>query len=69
MYTFRRRVSYYQELLPLKTAVERFEKDLIKKALIKYKSTRKAARSLMVDHSTIVRKVKRYNLTNWMKQD
>lgn len=62
-------ISYFQEPLPLKTAVERFEKDLIKNALIKYKSTRKAARSLMVDHSTIVRKMKRYNLTNWMKQD
>lgn len=61
--------SYIQEPLPLKTAVERFEKHLIKKALAKYKSTRKAARSLMVDHSTIVRKAKKYNLSNWMNLD
>jgi transcriptional regulator with PAS, ATPase and Fis domain len=48
------------ESLSLKSALEQIEKDLITKALNKYGSTRKAAKALMVDQSTIVRKARKY---------
>ncbi|HOV79757.1 MAG TPA: sigma 54-interacting transcriptional regulator [Bacillota bacterium] len=53
----------FSEQMPLKSAVEHLEKQIIKQALKKYKSTRKAASVLKVDQSTIVRKAKKYNLT------
>lgn len=53
----------FSEHIPLKNAVEHLEKQLIKQALNKYKSTRKAAKILKVDQSTVVRKAKRYNIT------
>ena len=51
-------------LMPLQEAVERVEKDLIKKALTEYGSTRKAGKKLGVHASTIVRKKQKYNLDN-----
>ena len=51
------------EPVSLKCAVEQLEEQLIKQALKKYGSTRKAARALKVDQSTIVRKTQKYNLT------
>lgn len=48
------------EDLPLKTVIDRTEKHLIESALRKYGSTRRAARALMIDQSTLVRKMKRY---------
>lgn len=50
-------------LLTLKDAVYQVEEDLIKKALRKYGSTRKAAAALGVDQSTIVRKAQKLNIS------
>ncbi|SKC36174.1 sigma-54 interaction domain-containing protein [Maledivibacter halophilus] len=47
-------------ILPLKKAVDLLEEELIKKALKKYGTTRKAASVLKVDQSTIVRKMKKF---------
>lgn len=49
--------------ISLKKAKEVTEKDLIQRALKQFGSTRKAAKILCVDHSTIVRKLKKYNIT------
>lgn len=49
-------------LMPLKTAVDQLERDLIKRALKKYKTTRKAAEALKVSQGTIVQKMKKWNL-------
>jgi transcriptional regulator with PAS, ATPase and Fis domain len=50
-------------LMPLREAQELLEKKLITKAMEKYGSTRKAAEFLQVDQSTIVRKMKKLNIT------
>lgn len=52
----------FSDTVSLKSAVEQLEKQLIKQALKKYGSTRKAAKVLKVDQSTIVRKSKKYNI-------
>lgn len=49
-------------LMPLKEAVQQVEEDLIRKALRKYGSTRKAATALGVDQSTIVRKAQKLRI-------
>jgi PAS domain S-box-containing protein len=54
----------HQDLIPLKTAVEQVERDLIKKALQKYRTTRKAAEALEVSQATIVQKMKKWNLSD-----
>ncbi len=51
-----------EDIIPLREASEMVEKQLILKALARFKSTRKAARVLGVDHSTIVRKLLKYQL-------
>jgi PAS domain S-box-containing protein len=51
-----------EKILPLREAKEQTEKELISYALQKYKSIREAARHLEVDHSTIIRKMKKYNI-------
>ena len=48
--------------LQLKDRVEICEKEAIIKALEKYKSFRKAAKALGVSHTTIINKVKKYNI-------
>jgi len=53
----------FSEPVSLKSAVEQLEKQLIIQALKKYGSTRKAARVLKIDQSTIVRKTQKYNLS------
>lgn len=50
------------ENLTLTEATELLEKTMLEKAKIKYKTTRSMAESLGVDQSTIVRKLKKYNL-------
>lgn len=50
------------EIIPLKEAQDLLEKELIKKAMHKYKTTRRAAEFLEVDQSTIVRKMKRLEI-------
>ena len=49
-------------LLPLKEAVTALEKRLIQDVMKQEGSTRRAARRLRVDQSTIVRKMKRYGI-------
>ncbi|NHM28761.1 sigma 54-interacting transcriptional regulator [Desulfofundulus sp. TPOSR] len=48
--------------IPLKRAIQELEKKLIEHALKCYGSTRKAARALNVDQSTIVRKAQKYKI-------
>ncbi len=50
------------ENLTLMEATELLEKTMLEKAKIRYKTTRAIAESLGVDQSTIVRKLKKYNL-------
>ncbi|MBF7097786.1 sigma-54 interaction domain-containing protein [Alkalibacter mobilis] len=50
------------EIIPLKDATSHLEKQLIIKTIAKHGSTRKAAEVLQVDQSTIVRKIKKYNI-------
>jgi transcriptional regulator with PAS, ATPase and Fis domain len=50
--------------LTLREAVEMFESQLLRRALTKYGSKTKAARALRVDPSTIVRKTRKYMVTN-----
>lgn len=51
-----------RERITLKEQIERLEKTVIREALRQYGSTRKAARALGVNQSTIVRKVKKYGI-------
>lgn len=50
------------EIIPLRRALEEVEKQLLSKALNKYGSTRKAAKALEINQSTVVRKANRYEL-------
>jgi TyrR family helix-turn-helix protein len=52
----------FPEQTSLKSAVDELEKQMIKQALKKHGSTRKAAKVLGVDQSTIVRKAQKYNI-------
>lgn len=51
-------------ILPLKEAILLLEECLIKRALLKYGSTRKAAEVLMIDQSTVVRKAQKLNISS-----
>ena len=55
-------LSLDREELPLKKAIEKLESFMIKRAIEKYGSQRKAARALGVNQSTIVRKMKKYGI-------
>lgn len=46
----------------LKKSIQAFEKDIIKDAIAKYGSKRKAATALKVDHSTLIKKCQRYGI-------
>lgn len=50
------------DLMPMKEAVEMVEKCLLSKAMAQCSSTRKAARELGIDHSTVVRKTRKYKI-------
>ncbi len=52
--------QYEEDIIPLKEAVDQVERQLITKALRKYKTTRKAAEVLEVSQSTIVQKMKKW---------
>ncbi|WP_156289683.1 sigma-54 interaction domain-containing protein [Oceanobacillus salinisoli] len=54
--------STLKEIRPLKEVREEAEINMIKLAINKYGSIRKAAKHLKVDHSTIVRKMDRYGM-------
>lgn len=49
--------------LTLKQRVEQFEKKIVRDALQSRTSIRKTAQSLGIDHSTLVKKIKKWNLT------
>ena len=51
-------------IVPLKKAVQEVESQLLALALHKYKTTRKIAKALGVNQSTIVRKINNYNIGN-----
>ncbi len=51
------------DLVPLNVALEKVEKQLIQKALKKYKTTRAAAKALKINYSTVSRKAKKYHLS------
>ncbi|QTC41788.1 sigma 54-interacting transcriptional regulator [Bacillus sp. V3] len=54
--------STEMEIIPLKEAVDSLERNLITRALKKYKTTRKAADVLQVSQSTIVQKMKKWEI-------
>lgn len=51
-------------IVPLKEARETLEKELLLRAYQLYGSTYKAAKALQVDQSTVVKKLKKYNISN-----
>lgn len=51
-------------IIPLKQAVEEVEKQVLSHALKKYHSSRKMAKVLEVNQTTIIRKLKKYNMNN-----
>jgi PAS domain S-box-containing protein/TyrR family helix-turn-helix protein len=59
-------LSLQQEELLLRKAMERVESFMIRKAIEKYSSQRKAARALGVNQSTIARKMKKYEINSMM---
>ncbi len=56
-------------LMHLKEAVERTERQLIEQALKKHGSTRKVARALAINQSTVVRKIRRYGLSSLCREE
>lgn len=58
----RNRAIQVNGIIPLKKAIEDVEAQLIENALKEHGTTRKAAKILQVNQSTIVRKIKSYNL-------
>ena len=50
------------QIIPLKEAVEKVERELLVAAFQKYRTTRKVAVALKVDQSTIVKKAKKLNI-------
>jgi PAS domain S-box-containing protein len=51
------------ETIPFKRAIEDVERQILEQALKKYGSTRKAAKALKIDQSTVVRKIKKHGLS------
>lgn len=58
--------SFLSEGIPLKVALEKYEKLIIERAIKKYGSQREAAKALKVDQGTISRKIKKYYLFKMM---
>lgn len=50
-------------LKPLKEAISEFEREIIQAAFLKYKSSRKVAKVLKVNQSTVIRKAMKYGIT------
>lgn len=64
----RRQIHFRPEgVLPLKDAVENLEKELVTRALAEHGSTRRAAKVLGVTHTTVQRKMKQYNLSDYQQ--
>jgi len=51
------------ETIPFKKAIEIVERQILERALKKYGSTRKAAKALKIDQSTVVRKTRKHGLS------
>lgn len=56
--------AYLKEDIKLDEVVEIVEKEIIIKALNKHKTIRKSAKALGVSHTTLINKIKKYNI-NW----
>ncbi len=54
--------NYGDEIVTLKEVVEKAERELLEKAMERYKSTRKMGKALGVSHTTIAYKLKQYGL-------
>jgi len=52
------------EATPFKRAVESAERQILERALKKYGSTRKTAKALKINQSTVVRKIRKYGLSS-----
>ncbi|MCE5336460.1 MAG: sigma 54-interacting transcriptional regulator [Desulfobacteraceae bacterium] len=52
------------ENIPFKRAMERTERQILEQALQRHGSTRKVAKALKVNQSTVVRKIKKYGLSS-----
>jgi transcriptional regulator with PAS, ATPase and Fis domain len=50
------------ETIPFKKAIESVERQILERALKKYGSTRKAAKALKINQSTVVRKTRKHGL-------
>lgn len=59
---FIKQINKNYTMMSLKEKVETYEKSIIKETLPLFPSIRKAAQSLKVDQSTLVRKMQRYNI-------
>lgn len=55
-------IHFPSQLMPLKKAVEETEKQILSYALTKYSSTRKIAKALGVNQTTIMRKLHKYQM-------
>jgi PAS domain S-box-containing protein len=55
-------------ILPLYEAVEETEKQIMKRAIEKYKTSRKVAKALQVNQTTVIRKIHKYNLS-WQEEE
>lgn len=53
---------FANDVVSLKDAVAYVEKEMIFRALRKYKTTRRAAKALKINQSTVVRKAQKYNI-------
>jgi TyrR family helix-turn-helix protein len=51
-------------IIPLRQAVEEVERQILRHALKKYHSSRKIANALKVNQTTIIRKLKKYNMND-----
>lgn len=49
-------------IIPMRSAVEQVEKQLLMQAFEKYKTTRKIAKALKISQSSVVKKMQKYNL-------
>jgi len=55
-------------IVPLNEAIESVEKQLLRTAIDKYKTSRKIAEALKVNQTTIIRKLKKYGMSTTNKQ-
>lgn len=56
------------DIMPMKTAVAKTEKILLKKALEKHKTTRKVGEALQISQSTVVKKLQKYGIPVYNKR-